>query len=243
MSSMRAYLAEKYMSGPKADAILARTAPQKKKKRKGAASQPISNVRDDDAEWTDQGKEDDDIAEAVIASDRGFKKRRVTAVEEESGWTTVQEPEPPSTPPPLADEQPLLVESAPAFVGGLMTSEQLLGRLPQENLPADLSVEAMAAAQETVYRDTSGRKIDTKAERAEAARRKREAEEREAQKMEWGKGLVQREEQEQRKLELEKQKTTKFARHVDDKELNEEMRSREHWNDPAAAFLTVRSPV
>jgi pre-mRNA-splicing factor CWC26 len=240
---MRAYLAEKYMSGPKADAILARTAPQKKKKRKGAASQPISNVRDDDAEWTDQGKEDDDIAEAVIASDRGFKKRRVTAVGEESGWTTVQEPEPPSTPPPLADEQPLLVESAPAFVGGLMTSEQLLGRLPQENLPADLSVEAMAAAQETVYRDTSGRKIDTKAERAEAARRKREAEEREAQKMEWGKGLVQREEQEQRKLELEKQKTTKFARHVDDKELNEEMRSREHWNDPAAAFLTVRSPV
>ncbi|THV05631.1 hypothetical protein K435DRAFT_849875 [Dendrothele bispora CBS 962.96] len=34
MSSMKAYLAEKYMSGPKADAILSRAGPQKKKKRK-----------------------------------------------------------------------------------------------------------------------------------------------------------------------------------------------------------------
>jgi pre-mRNA-splicing factor CWC26 len=34
MSSMQAYLAEKYMSGPKADAILSRTTQKKKKKRK-----------------------------------------------------------------------------------------------------------------------------------------------------------------------------------------------------------------
>ena len=34
MSSMKAYLAEKYMSGPKADAILSKVNPPKKKKRK-----------------------------------------------------------------------------------------------------------------------------------------------------------------------------------------------------------------
>ena len=33
MITMQAYLAEKYMSGPKADAILARVGPEKKKKK------------------------------------------------------------------------------------------------------------------------------------------------------------------------------------------------------------------
>ena len=35
--SLKAYLAEKYMSGPKADAILSKVNPPKKKKRKRAA--------------------------------------------------------------------------------------------------------------------------------------------------------------------------------------------------------------
>lgn len=102
-----------------------------------------------------------------------------------------------------------------------------------------MAEEEMEAAQETVYRDASGRKIDMKLARAEAAQKKREKEEKEAQKMEWGKGLVQREEQEQRRNQLEKNKSLPFSRHADDKELNEELMTRERWNDPAAAFLTV----
>ena len=58
----------------------------------------------------------------------------------------------------------------------------------------DLTAEETARAQETVYRDSSGKKIDTKAARAEAARLKRLREEKEAQKMGWGKGLVQKDE-------------------------------------------------
>lgn len=101
----------------------------------------------------------------------------------------------------------------------------------------------MEAAQETVYRDASGRKIDMKLARAEAARKKREKEESEAQKMEWGKGLVQREEQEKRRAQLEKNKSLPFSREANDKELNEELKAREMWNDPAAAFLTVSPTV
>ena len=59
--------------------------------------------------------------------------------------------------------------------------------------------------------------------------------------MEWGKGLVQREEQEKRKLEMEKNKTKGFARYADDKDLNEDLKATDRWNDPAAAFLTVSS--
>lgn len=58
--------------------------------------------------------------------------------------------------------------------------------------------------------------------------------------MEWGKGLVQREDQEKRKAELEKQKGKAFARYADDADLNEELKAKELWNDPAAAFLSVR---
>ena len=75
-------------------------------------------------------------------------------------------------------------------------------------------VEKPAQAEETVYRDSSGHKIDTKAARAEAARLRREQGEREAKKMEWGKGLVQRDEEEKRKAELEREKTRGLVRFV-----------------------------
>ncbi|KAG1762714.1 Pre-mRNA-splicing factor of RES complex-domain-containing protein [Suillus occidentalis] len=186
---MQAYLAEKYMSGPKADAILSRTTQKKKKKRKA-----------------DYRKED--FAEAAVAKDRSFKKR---PVKEES-------------PPIPADEQPTVFveeESEQPFTGGLLTSAQLRKALPKPQLKQEeLTKEEEEAAQET------------------SARKKREREEKEAKKMEWGKGLVQRQEEDARKRQLEKNKSLPFARRADDKELNEELKAKERWNDPAAAFLT-----
>ncbi|KAK0480007.1 Pre-mRNA-splicing factor of RES complex-domain-containing protein [Armillaria novae-zelandiae] len=247
MSDMKAYLAEKYMSGPKADAILSRLGPQKKKKRK---ANEISNTQassylvvDNDGGWGDEAQEEvEDLSEAVIEKDRGFKKRKKAGAED-SGWKTVNPGREP-TPPPPEDEKPLVVEMDTPFVGGLVTARQLKKVLPQVNSATQaeesLTAEEIARAQETVYRDATGRKIDTKAARAEAARKKREKEEREAQKMEWGKGLVQRDEAERRKQELERLKTKNFARHADDEDLNEEQKAKELWNDPAAAFLTKK---
>lgn len=246
---MQAYLAEKYMSGPKADAILARAAPKKKKKRKAeqqASGSGSAMIVDTDGGWGDEGKEEeaDEAAEAVVEKDRGFKKRRIAAAEGEgsSGWATVQPGIQDEEPP--ADEQPTVVEegSSAPFTGGLLTAAQLRKTLPKStDKTQGASKEEMEAAQETVYRDASGRKIDQKAAKADAARKKRENEEREAQKMEWGKGLVQREEQEKRRLEMEKNRTKGFARYADDKDLNEDLKSTDRWNDPAAAFLTVSS--
>lgn len=248
--SMKSYLAEKYMSGPKADAILAR-APQKKKKRKakdqlGPAERSISMIKDDDAGWGDENQsknDDDDITEAVVEKDRGFKKRKVAAAsgsgEGSSGWTTVRAVE---EEPPTQDEQPILVvedEEQKPFVGGLVKG-QMKKPEPKNSVEEPIvTEEEIARMQETVYRDASGRKIDTKAARAEAARKKREKEEKEAEKMEWGKGLVQREEKEKRKAEMEKLKNRPFARGADDEDLNEEQKAKDLWNDPAAAFLSV----
>lgn len=244
-ANMQAYLADKYMSGPKADAILARAAPKKlKKKRKAdsaAASGSGAMVVDEDGGWgtaivNDADVDDaaDDISQAVVASDRGFKKRRT----EESGWATVRGGVKEESPPPAADERPLVVQEEVPFKGGLLSAAQLKKTFAPKELAQPTASEA-EAAQETVYRDASGRKIDTKAARADAARKKREKEEKEAQKMEWGKGLVQREEQARLKKELELLKTQAFSRHADDKALNDDLKARDRWNDPAAKFLTV----
>ena len=126
---MQAYLAEKYMAGPKAEAILSRTAP-KKKKRKGASSAPSgpSIFVDEDAGFGDeasrrQHEDEMDTTEAAVASDRSFKKRRT---DESSGWSTVQEgvkrEKSPSIPP---DEQPTVVDDVRPFKGGLIRAEEL----------------------------------------------------------------------------------------------------------------------
>ncbi|TFK40419.1 Pre-mRNA-splicing factor of RES complex-domain-containing protein [Crucibulum laeve] len=255
MTDMKAYLAQKYMSGPKADAILSRVAP-KKKKRKAADSLPSSSssssfggvvLRDEDGGWpADDSKDDgDDLAEAVVEKDRGFKKRKIAPTEGESSWVTLDEGVrmaaiKEETPP--QDEQPMVVETMTPFVGGLVSAQQLKKVLPQNNIDKmdNISAEDIARAQETIYRDAQGKKIDTKAARAEAARLKREREEKEAQKMEWGKGLVQREEREKQRQELERQRGRTFARHADDKDLNEDLKAKELWNDPAAAFLSKK---
>ncbi|QRV75952.1 Pre-mRNA-splicing factor of RES complex [Ceratobasidium sp. AG-Ba] len=242
-SSMQAYLASKYMSGPKADAILSRTTDKpKKKKRKTAAdsgpSTSASFIRDDDGGWGRETRDSDEeeLKEAQLASDRSFKKKT------KSNWEVIQPGDGiPAEDPPPKDEEPQVVETeGPVFKAGLMTAEQLKKVMPKKKAPTKEEREeaAAAAAQETVYRDSSGRKIDTKAERAEAARRKREKEELEAKKMEWGKGLVQRDEAERRRLELEKEKTRGMARYADDADLNEDQKAQDRWNDPAAAFLT-----
>ena len=249
--SLKSYLAEKYMSGPKADAILSRTNPTKKKRKTTAASTSAgpSFIKDDDLTgWaaSPHDGEDEEIEEAVVAEDRRFKKRQRT--DADSGWQTVREGEGGSkTPPPAADEQPQVVETEEPFKGGLLTSAQLKKRLPknakQETRKSAEEDAERAAAQETVYRDSSGRKVDMAAARAEAARLKREREEKEAAKMEWGKGLVQRDDAEKRKQELEKMRGQAFARTAEDVELNAELKSQERWNDPAAQFLTVCHPV
>lgn len=158
-------------------------------------------------------------------------------------------------PPPLAPHPP------PA-TGGLQTPAQLRQeRERREAIEAQKAMEAKHAlallrAEQvergedpdeaddpsvTVYRDSSGKRIDVKLEKAERARLERERVEREMKKMEWGKGLVQREDKEARKKEQERVAAKPLARYADDEDMNDELKDRDRWNDPAAAFLTVSS--
>lgn len=155
----------------------------------------------------------------------------------------------------IAEEAPTASSSATssAFTakrlkGGLQTSEQLKEENAKRRQAAEAEREAARAlkkateesggGEETIYRDASGKKIDTKAAKAELARAKRKELEKEMQKMEWGKGLVQREEKEKRQRELDDMANKPFARHRDDEEINDELKEVARWNDPAARFLS-----
>jgi pre-mRNA-splicing factor CWC26 len=215
-SSKQTYLAEKYMSGPKADAILSRTSkdPKKKKRKRNIISSEPSGsfIQDDDLEWNqDLGHVDDEDenihrGEIVIASDGSFKKRR----REETGWETIRLP----SPPPPADEAPVVVEENESKpLGGILSGTQF--RSLQASTLHHAQENPQQQEEETVYRDRSGRKIDVKAEKAAAARARREQEEYEARKMEWGKGLVQREEEETRRRELKNEQSRDLARYIE----------------------------
>lgn len=217
-TNMRAYLAQKYMCGPKADAILAREQTKKKKKRKHADGGQQSHsgggmgIVDNDGGWgTALGEDDDDdLVEAVVASDRTFKKRKVAAGDS-GGWISAAPPEKPPTPPPEEDERPVIVEDESGSRGGLLSQAELQKRFGAQTRKLKEEIPT-TEQQETVYRDASGRKIDTKAERAEAARRKREQEEMDAKRMQWGKGLVQRDETEENRKQMERNRLKGFAR-------------------------------
>ncbi|GAA6061224.1 hypothetical protein JCM10212_002683 [Sporobolomyces blumeae] len=274
-NDLQAYLAAKYMSGAKADAILDRADDGKRKKKKRKVHSEHAGpstaapggggggfvVDDDDGmAW---GKQDDDDEEfkPVVEERRGQFKAKAAG----SSWATIRESDPAATtarsptPPEPEDEQPVVV--APR--GGLQSASQL--RAEQERQKAETERKRVLAEKErerkrreakargeddendgedpneTVYRDSSGRKIDLKVQKAEEAKRKRQELEREMAKMEWGKGLVQREDRERQKLEAEALAKKGVARYADDEEMNEELKEVERWNDPAANFLTKKS--
>lgn len=90
---------------------------------------------------------------------------------------------------------------------------------------------------ETIYRDASGRIINVAMKRAEARRKAEEEADKAAAELEAQKGDVQRAQQELRKEKLQDAKFMPVARYADDAELNDELKEKARWNDPAAAFL------
>ncbi|KAF9104210.1 Pre-mRNA-splicing factor cwc26 [Mortierella sp. GBA35] len=125
---------------------------------------------------------------------------------------------------------------------GLQSAQQvkrdMIKQREQEDRMRAMDSSSGGREAETIYRDARGRKVDRvqeKLEAAEAARREIEKQERQ---MEWGKGLVQREAEEEKKKREQEEKLKPLARYKDDKDLNEELKERDRWNDPAAMFLS-----
>ncbi|KAK4366309.1 hypothetical protein RND71_014189 [Anisodus tanguticus] len=90
---------------------------------------------------------------------------------------------------------------------------------------------------EPVYRDKITGKRMSKEEFLKNKKKKEEKEKPKEIKLEWGKGLAQKRELEDRLQELESEKDKPFARSRDDPELDTMLKERVRWGDPMAHLV------
>lgn len=100
---------------------------------------------------------------------------------------------------------------------GLQTADQIRAESTRLRRERDREMRELDPTQsgrdaETVHRDKGGRKIDMVLMKAEEARRKKEEMEKQEKMMEWGKGLVQREEKEAEQKRLLEERNKPLAR-------------------------------
>ncbi|KAK1924873.1 putative Bud site selection-related protein [Papiliotrema laurentii] len=269
MSDLKAYLASKYMSGPKAEAILARSSDPTIKKRKkkpknedypsGSGSASASSgvvLKDEEDEWNRRTGADDLDLEGddapVIGKDVATFRKSNSAWNKVAASTSIplksSDITPKTEPVDPEDESAVAAASPPKQVtkrkGGLRTAAQMqeeaalaaaAAKSPSPEPDAD-----RPDPTKTVHRDASGRVLDVEALKEEARKAEAEEKRKEKEREEWGKGITQRKEREER-AQLEKEMITKkVERYADDVGMNRDMRDVERWNDPAAEFLTKK---
>lgn len=210
---------------------------KRKSKRKESSSTPLQpdavTVFDDVTGWEGQDplKEEEEDPEDDIIQD-------TTSGNSKAGWKKVGAEESSSS------LQPPVMESGAK--AGLQTAEQVeadIKRKEAEELrKLKKEQESSGKGSETVYRDASGRRVDIHSQIEESRQKaERDQEEKSRRKKELNKGLVQQADAEKQNEELKKMKDTSLARYEDDKELNEQQKLNEQFDDPAAKFLTKKS--
>ncbi|KAG1122974.1 hypothetical protein G6F42_010979 [Rhizopus arrhizus] len=246
-AATKAYIASKYLGGGSSS-----DEKKKKKRKKTHTTNNIGIIDEEDMSWETAAdtqieernrKQEQETLDQDAIQNAGGVFRGTTA-----NWETIQGGEEQEE---EEDEQPQVVQEDRA---PRMSNGQRAGVLTKAQIKAEaeraknLEKEAMerlskqeAHDADTVYRDATGKKVDPKMKRAEEATRRKEQIEKEARKMEWGKGLVQRREAEDERRRLEEEKHKPMARYADDEDLNEELKEKERWNDPAAGFLTKKT--
>ena len=252
--SLAEYLAKNYLT---ADVPKKKPASGKKRKRKDASTPGLTIADDDAAGWENANADnsDDDDAPTVLGGiTKSFKKAA------KSNWKTLGEAAETAAAnailaantdgntveedPTVADDASVMKMSSGAHAG-LQTADQVARQLAAAK---ELERRRFAAAdpaesgkgQETIYRDASGRIINIAMQRAEARKKLQEEEEKLVREKEAQKGDVQKIQSSERARQLEEAKYMKLSRYADDKELNEELKEQDRWNDPAAAFLTSK---
>ncbi|KAH7078080.1 Pre-mRNA-splicing factor of RES complex-domain-containing protein [Paraphoma chrysanthemicola] len=143
--------------------------------------------------------------------------------------------------PEMVDTEGILRMESGAKAG-LQTAAEMTAAMNKkqadEKRQAEEALKEMgSAAQETIYRDASGRIINVAMKRAEARKKAEEEERKLLEKEKAARGDVQNAEAAKRKQQLQDAKTMTIARYADDEDLNDELKERGHWNDPASGFL------
>ncbi|KAF2712363.1 hypothetical protein K504DRAFT_464456 [Pleomassaria siparia CBS 279.74] len=197
-----------------------------KKKSREAATPSWTTVGVAPPTTAQQLAADAAAADAIIAGTVADRKK--TADEEDEA-------------PEMLDTEGVLRLSSGA-VAGLQTGAQVAAAMKkkqdEERKQAEqVSNEMGTSANETIYRDASGRIINVAMKRAEARKKAEELERVQLEKEKAARGDVQNIEAAKRREQLKDAKGMNIARYADDEELNDEQKVQGRWNDPAAGFL------
>lgn len=220
-AATKAYIASKYLSNDDG----------KKKRKKKSSSTRISKkignigiIDDEDVGWKSVAEEKSELQkikqEQQTLEQEAIANAGGVFLGTSNNWETVREGDEQVE----SDEEPVIVnrqEHVPRMSNGqragLLTKSEIKveaqkARDVEKRAMERLKRESQGENAETVYRDNSGRKVDPKVKRAEEARLRKEEIEKEARRMEWGKGLVQRKEVEEERRRLNEEKDKPMAR-------------------------------
>ncbi|KAL8871020.1 MAG: hypothetical protein Q9174_003062 [Haloplaca sp. 1 TL-2023] len=256
--SLADYLAKNYLTAD------SKAEKKSKKRKRKDGSQPGLVITDDDAlGWAPKLKDgdDEDTPLNVTSTSAEFRKTK------KNNWQTIGAPAPSSADQAAADaiiasaaaetsarndadEDAPVVDDTGAKMesgahAGLQSADQVTAQLKRKQeaerkrFLSD-TAEQSGQGKETIYRDASGRIINIAMKRAEARKKAEEEAAATAAQIEAQKGDVQRAERTKRKEALKEAKFMPVARFADDVDMNEELKERDRWNDPAAQFLTKK---
>ena len=253
------YLVKNYLSADK---------PSKKRKRKhGESGFTIADEDESINSWkkTHTGDDDDDDGPMIMNSGAKPSSRKTTwktvgsvapshseqaaadAILADAAAESAARGADDDDAPAIVDENgetgPMMANGA---LAGLQTAEQVTAALKkrerdEKKAMKDAGLDPTGKSQETIYRDASGRIINVAMKRAELRRKAEEEERLKAEELENSRGDVQKREKEARQRQLAGAKDLGVARYADDQELNNELKERERWNDPAMQFLSKSS--
>ncbi|KAL9586952.1 MAG: hypothetical protein Q9212_000554 [Teloschistes hypoglaucus] len=257
--SLADYLAKNYLT--------ADSKPEKKsKKRKSKdGAQPGLIIADDDASgWVTKSLDGDDNDGPLHVGSTTAEFRKT----KKNNWQTIGAPAPSSADQVAADaiiasavaessahnatdedDAPVVDVTARTMESGahagLQSADQVTAQLKRKQEEEHERFLAQGAGnsgqgKETIYRDASGRIINIAMKRAEARKKAEEEALAVAQALEAQKGDVQHWDRERRKAEIKEAKFMTVARYADDTDMNEELKEKERWNDPAMKFLTKK---
>lgn len=262
--SLSSYLASKYLTAEPSSS-------GKKRKRKNASSNSGLIIADDDAMgWskTTTSNEDDDGRPITVTSGSAeFRKTKKNAwktvgvpalqpkdTEQDAADRIISEAAAENSAAMNADEEPVVegddgvVKMGDGTHAGLQSASDVAKQFERRKKEEAAAWEreqggkaGKGKAEETVYRDATGRRIDLTMRRQEARREADEKARKEREELEMQKGDVQRAEKERRKEELDEARFMPMARKIDDEDMNKELKEVERWNDPAAQFIVKKS--
>ncbi|KAI9893766.1 MAG: Pre-mRNA-splicing factor cwc26 [Vezdaea aestivalis] len=257
------YLAKNYLTADKSSS----SRPKKKRKRNDLSAATTGLViQDDDALGWDANptsNPSDDDGPLIIGTAKPLRKTKT------SNWKTVGVPPPSSSDQAAADailrsaaaERNALAaaaDDAPAILdtdsGPRMESGAMAGLQSAADVAAAVAAKRRAEraaferdgdvktgkGAETIYRDASGRVINVAMARAEVRAKEKEEEKKKREIEEAMRAPAQREQERKRKEDLKDIRFKPVARAQDDEEMNDELKERERWNDPAAGFVTKK---